>query len=74
MTRKDYVRLAEALLWARRRAEDGADRDALAAERLAGVDLALAEVADALASDNGRFDRQRFYRAAGADEAPGGLR
>ncbi len=60
MTRKDYVRLAAGLLTARLEAADAAE------ER--GVERATRRLADALAGDNGRFDRERFYSAAGMGE------
>ncbi len=60
MTRKDYVRLAEALLMAHLETADAGE------ER--GVERATVRLADALAGDNGRFDRERFYSAAGMGE------
>ncbi len=61
MTRKNYVKLADALLSAR--------CEARSREALATVDITISCVADALANDNPRFDRERFYRAAGHDGA-----
>ena len=55
MTRKDYVALADALARARKMCETDNQRR--------GVERAMHYVADALSSDNARFDRQRFYRA-----------
>lgn len=60
MTRKHYVAMAESLRFARPDGETPTDftylqqwtRDVVA-------------IADVLAADNGRFDRGRFYRAAG---------
>lgn len=54
MTRKDYQLIADAI----RRASDApgyAERNAFVAH----------EIADALALDNPRFDRERFLKAAG---------
>lgn len=67
MTRKDYIRLAAALSEARTDAHyRGAnDRDSQLVS--IGVDIAIREISDALASDNGRFDRDRFARACGID-------
>jgi hypothetical protein len=57
MTRKDYVMLAAAIKEAHAYAID-------AARRL-GVASAAHEVADAIARDNPRFDRDRFLKACG---------
>ena len=55
MTRKDYVALAEALRVAGDMLNTGI-----------GVHEAyVVAVADVLAADNPRFDRDRFYKAAG---------
>jgi hypothetical protein len=60
MTRKDYVKLADALLRARNSATN---RDMLRA-----VEYAVAYVGDVLAADNERFSRSRFEDAcAGAN-------
>lgn len=68
MTRKHYVALAAALKEARTAAtyRGANDRDSQLIS--IGVDLACREIADALAADNGRFDRDRFARAAGIDQ------
>jgi len=58
MSRKDYVILAAALLFARKAAQNVGE--------VAGVNRAVESVADALADDNRRFHRVRFYLAAGA--------
>lgn len=63
MTRKDYVLLARALRQV---------REAIGNRNFAmldGVTAATAGIAGALAGDNPRFDRDRFYRAAGFEEA-----
>lgn len=57
MTRKDYILIAEALKEAHAYAID-------AARRL-GVASAAYHVADALAYDNPRFDRELFLRNCG---------
>lgn len=57
MTRKHYIALAAALASALAYCETANQRR--------GVERAAREVADALAADNGRFDRQRFYAAVG---------
>jgi hypothetical protein len=59
MTRKDYVLLAEALNAAFSRST--ADK----ADKADGIARAAIELADALAADNPRFDRERFLKAAG---------
>lgn len=59
MTRKDYVKLAAALKEAR------ASAGAAGAAQMQGVVIATILIADELAADNGRFDRDRFYVAAG---------
>jgi len=62
MTRKDYILIAAALK----------DAHALCSHPFAGpvtaeagCELAAQRVADALARDNPRFDRERFLKAAG---------
>jgi hypothetical protein len=63
MSRKHYVAMAESLRFARPEGETPTDfkylqqwtRDVIA-------------IADVFAADNGRFDRNRFYRAAGLVE------
>ena len=57
MTRKDYVMLAEALRSTLDPLDDAFHREQHEADATA--------VADALARDNPRFDRERFLKAAG---------
>lgn len=68
MTRKDYVRIAGALKWCEETLATGAD---LSADERTGAMLACAviadELADELAAENPRFDRQRFLAAARRD-------
>lgn len=59
MTRKDYVLLAAALKAAR-------DRLTGPSQEVDGIDYAAMDIADALAADNPRFDRDRFLRDAGS--------
>lgn len=59
MTRKDYILIAEALKEAR------AEALALRAGAGVGVTIAAVRLADALARDNPRFDRERFLKACG---------
>lgn len=56
MTRKDYILIAAALKEA---------RDTIASEYHLGYKQAAYCLADALARDNPRFDRERFLKAAG---------
>ena len=63
MTRKDYIALADALRKARRD-NTRPPRNGLS-EHNRGVDWAARNIADELARDNPRFDRQRFLEAAG---------
>ena len=68
MTRRDYVRIAEAL----RRARFGLTSEWQGQARimaLRGWRESAAEIADSLASENPRFDRARFYAACGMDGA-----
>lgn len=60
MTRKDYVLIAAALKRARVQGAYSHDE-----HMRAGVDFAASCVADALAQENARFDRERFLKAAG---------
>jgi hypothetical protein len=55
MTRKDYVLIAEALARADRPYAEGRAQHRTDCEA----------IADALAQDNPRFDRERFLKAAG---------
>lgn len=59
MTRKDYTMIAEALLMAR----PGGARSAVRMADQWRYDVIA--IANALQADNGRFDRERFYTAAG---------
>lgn len=62
MTRKDYIAIAAALKSARvHNYMDNANK----ALYNNGIDNAVSYVADALARDNGRFDRARFLTACG---------
>jgi len=62
MTRKDYIIIAEALFAARMdvpmNVEIGHSRSAYRA-----IDMAVDMVAEQLAADNARFDRDRFVKA-----------
>ncbi len=58
MTRKDYVLIAEALKKAR---PTPSDYNSAHVQFRADVTL----IADALANDNPRFDRERFLKACG---------
>ena len=58
MTRKDYILLADALMSAR--------NECRSAEAMLGTVYAACYIADKLASDNPRFDRERFLKAASA--------
>lgn len=66
MTRKDYELLArylgDSVRAARAAGLSEGERDALAA----GALMAAGHVADALATDNDRFDRKRFMNAVDA--------
>lgn len=62
MTRKDYELIAAALRMSRVGNLAGNENRALYNN---GVDNAATNVADALASDNPRFDRERFLSACG---------
>lgn len=61
MTRKDYVALAAAISEARAKTDDlpGAAYT---------LSMATVTIANALAADNPRFDRARFYAAAGTSD------
>lgn len=67
MTRKDYVRIAAALKAQRDNIEDTAYRRSEDAHEwfVSGWEVTTRSIADALAADNPRFDRERFFRAAG---------
>lgn len=57
MTRKDYILIAEALRYGR--------IDAYSQDQRDQHEVDAAHIADALARDNPRFDRERFLKAAG---------
>ena len=57
MTRKDYVKFAEMLARVRLQAQDKH------VEFNYGINRMQVEIADIFASDNPRFDRERFYEA-----------
>ena len=57
MTRKDYIKLADALLSAHNETRTQETRET--------VELTASYIADVLARDNPRFDRQRFLTASG---------
>jgi hypothetical protein len=57
MTRKDYILLAEALRITLRREIDLTGENGASA---GGVRLAASEIADSLARDNSRFDKEHF--------------
>lgn len=61
MSRRDYITIATAFAESRRIALDALTHKRAA---LSALDLATFTLADALASDNPRFDRERFYAAA----------
>lgn len=63
MTRKDYIRLADALRGSCPVSSSGTPEEVRLA-RAAQHRADIKAIADALAGDNGRFDRERFYRAA----------
>lgn len=67
MTRKHYVKIAAALLAERDNMVATSYRRPDEAHRwfLAGYEVTVRSIAGALASDNPRFDRARFYVAAG---------
>ena len=60
MTRKDYVLIASTLKTARD--ENMARFGGMARQ---GIEVAAEAMADALANENPRFDRERFLRACG---------
>jgi hypothetical protein len=62
MTRKDYILIAAALKEA---AADILNKECPVQDLLDGKDYAAEHIADALARDNPRFDRERFLKAAG---------
>lgn len=64
MTRKDYIQLAAALHAARVPNPRDEENRALYNN---GIDNAIVYIADALAIDNPRFDRDRFYTACKGD-------
>ena len=64
MTRKDYVLIAAALTQAKLDIL-GKEPPEAHSDLLDGRDYAVEHIADALARDNPRFDRERFLKAAG---------
>ena len=65
MTKKDYIKLANAFLYAKGHAAAGyIDREA----EMHGVEAACIYVTAALQDDNPRFDSKRFRDAAGFPE------
>jgi hypothetical protein len=56
MTRKDYIKFADMLAHAHAQASNRVQHST--------IDTLTIDLADILAGDNGRFDRQRFYHAA----------
>jgi hypothetical protein len=70
MTRKDYILLAEALriqrynasivLESAKRVKDSTNPPAYECGVINGIDYASDEIADALAHDNARFDKDHF--------------
>jgi hypothetical protein len=65
MSRKDYCLIAGAI----RQAMEHDDWDSLGSDAIPfGITLATDRIADALASDNPRFNRDRFYEAAGVEQ------
>lgn len=73
MTRKDYELLAAALkryidtdkAHVAHMAETDFETSAADRARLSRTRLIVRDIADALASDNARFNRETFYKAAG---------
>lgn len=59
MTRKDYVLIADAL----KLRDKG--QPVYAAQDMIGATAAIYRLADALARDNPKFDRDRFLKASG---------
>ena len=64
MSQKDYQAIA-AILAAER--ELAATRPSAYAGRIDAIDHITRDLADLMAADNSRFDRGRFYAAAGLD-------
>ncbi len=63
MTRKDYIRLANALKQAKVSARNSSsDRTE---DRVDGIDYAVGYIAQALQEDNSRFDAKKFLAAVG---------
>ena len=60
MTRKDYVRLADAIREARRIIDATCADERSKMMALRGADAVTGEIARALKSENGAFDRERF--------------
>lgn len=66
MTKKDYIAIAEAI----KPTVELIKRSTATGTHLAfkALRLTTKNIADALASDNSRFDRSRFLRACGLEE------
>jgi hypothetical protein len=64
MTRKDYELIAKSL-WLVYNPDSLASRERAAYDE--GVKVTILTLADALASDNSRFDRDRFLKACGVE-------
>jgi hypothetical protein len=67
MTRKDYVAIATAMNRNKPATDNDTDRAAHNMVRLQWASDCMA-IADTLAEDNPRFDRDRFYRACEGDK------
>ncbi len=65
MTRKDYVLIAEAL----KNARPDPHGTTISRHRYDGWHVSACALADALANDNPRFDRERFLKACGAESS-----
>jgi len=65
MTRKDYIRIADAMLSARNEARGANSRVVL--------DIAVDNLAWTLEQDNPRFDRARFLTACGVEHTYTGV-
>jgi predicted metal-dependent hydrolase len=61
MTKKDYIVFAR-MVKDLRKSESHYDKESMAVVRVVDVEDALANI---FAADNGRFDRERFYKACG---------
>lgn len=68
MTRRDYIKLAEALKWSRPNMGRVMARKPNSRARLEQWCNDVTSIADTLLADNGRFNRDRFYTACGGLE------